>query len=111
MHPLVPGPQLLDVEGVVQRHHGRLVAHRREGGVGRRPDSLGGRVGMHELGMPVLQGLQLAEQAVEVAVGDLGLARVVEGRMVVQPGLELADARRRVRGCAGVCGVCAGHQG
>ena len=93
VHPLVPGPQLVDVEGVVQRHHRRLVAHRREGGVGRGPDPLGGRIGMNQLRMLRLQSLQLPEHVVEVTVGDLGLVRVVEGRMVVEQGLQLAHER------------------
>ena len=101
VHPLMPRPQLLDVEGVVQRHHGRLVGHRRKHGViGRGPDPLGGRVGVDQLRVPCLQGLQLVEQVVEVGVGDLGLARVVQRRVVVEQGLQLANTGRGVGGRA-----------
>ena len=49
---------------------------------------------MHQLRMLLLQGLQLVEQVVEVGVGNLRLARVVEPRVVVQHRLQLADAGR-----------------
>ena len=110
VHPLVPGSQLLDVEGVVQRHHGRLVAHRREGGVGRCPDPLGRRVGMDQLRVIRLQGLQLVEQVVEVGVGDLRLTGVVQRRVVVEHGLQLAHTGRGVGGCARAGGGRVGHR-
>ena len=95
MHPLVPGPQLFEVERIVERHHGLLVAYRREHGViGRGTDALGGRVRMDQLGVTCLQGLQLFEQVVEVGVGDLGLAGVVERRVVVEQGLQLTNTGR-----------------
>ena len=55
---------------------------------------------MDQLWMLLLQGLQLVEQVVEVGVGDLGLARVVQRRVVVEQGLQLANTGRGVGGRA-----------
>ena len=111
MHPLVPGAQLFEVERIVERHHGLLVAHRREHGVVRRgAHALGGRVGMDQLGVTCLQGLQLVEQVVEVGVGYLGLARVVERRMVIEQSLQLANTGRGADGCSRVGAGRFGHR-
>jgi hypothetical protein len=81
-----PGGQLLGGERVVERQHRHPVAHR-----GERPgldgaDGLGGRVVGAQVGVVLLQPLQLAEQLVVLGVGDVGVAEhVVAVERVAQP--------------------------
>jgi hypothetical protein len=73
-----PGPQFLVVEGVVQTLHRRRVDDRRERGGERSTHRAGRRRLLRELGMRLLQSPQLADQRVELGVGDLwGVVQVV----------------------------------
>ena len=115
-HPLdacVPRGQLVAVERVVEREHGHDVPHRRERGRRRRADLLERRVGGVELGVLVDQRLQLADERVELGVGDLGLVVAVVALAVV-PDLrgELVGARRDLGRNCSACSTSgsAGHR-
>ena len=96
---VAPGGQLLVVEGVVERQQRRGVAHRRE----QRGDrdaahALGRRIGRQQLGVPLLERVELAHQLVEVGVGDLGrVEHVVAVGVVIDLRAQLVDAAFRLR--------------
>ena len=93
LHPLAPRHQLVEGEGVVERHHRDAVADLGERG--RRPAAhlLGGRVGGPQLGVGLLQGPQLPNQGVELGVGDLGVVeQVVPLGVVLDEPPQLLDA-------------------
>ena len=81
-----PGHELLQLEGIVQRHHPNGVLDRGEGGGRRAADILRRRVGRGQVRELGLQGLQLTNEGVEVGVAD---QRVVERvvALVVEPNL------------------------
>ena len=71
LDPAGPGRQLVGREHVVQAEHPLEVVGRGEvGGEARAADQLRRRVGRAQLGMLVLERLQLAQQLVELRVGD-----------------------------------------
>jgi hypothetical protein len=92
-----PGGQLLGGEGVVQRQHRHPVPHRRERRRLRRPHHLGGRVGGAQVGVVVLEPLELPQQLVVLGVGDVGVAEdVVAVGRVPQPRPQLVDPAGRL---------------
>ena len=87
LRSLIPAPQIVDVEGVVQRHHRDRVSDRRERLVDAAADPLGDRVRGDQLGIGLLECNELAVEPIPFGVGDLGgvefvvlLGVVVEGR-------------------------------
>ncbi len=80
-HAGIEGAQLVDAEDVVERQHGRCVAHLLEQSArGRAADPLRGRVRRAYFGMRFLELHQLAKQRVVLGVADL--RRVLD---VIQP--------------------------
>src|SRR5690606_12005890 len=87
---LDPGGEILVVEGVVQGEHARAVLDGGELRLVRPRDLPGRRVGRAQRGGLLLQGLQLAQQPVELGVADHG--RVVH----VVPEAVLLDLLREL---------------
>ena len=84
LHALAPRQELLEGEGVVERHHRSAVAHGREGrGVRSGAHLLSGRVGRHQVGVCLLDRPQLADQGVVLGVGDLGVVELVVADVVM----------------------------
>ena len=75
----IPGLQLIDVEGIVQRHHRHGMGDRREGRVGRSSDSLAGRRVCEQLRVGSLETFELAQEPVIVRIGDLRAVALVVG--------------------------------
>ncbi len=93
----VPGQQLVFVAGVGQRKHGLQVTPLRELLERLPADPLGRRVERAQLGIGVLELLQLVQQQVVVGVADLGL---VEDIVEVAVAFDLAA---QLGGAAGGC--------
>ena len=95
--PLVERARIVLVVGVVEAEHRRGVAHdAKAGGEGAAADTLGRRIGRDEIGMRVLERLQLGEQRVELGVGDLGIVVAVVALFVVADlSAEFGDALGR----------------
>ena len=115
LHPGGPGRQLFGVEHVVQAQHPLQMVRRGEvGGEARAADQLGGRIRGAQLGMRVLEFLQLPQQDVELGVGDdRGVAHVVAELMLtnfVGEFLPLPAQRRFRRVRCQLIAVCA-HPG
>jgi hypothetical protein len=66
----IEGLHIRLVESVVERQHGHAVGHGAEGRLRRGADAPGGRVRRREIRILGLERLQLAEERVEVGVGD-----------------------------------------
>jgi len=75
-----PAAKLIEIEGVVERHHRHLVHDRGKRTRNGTADLLSRRVGDGKLGVLLLEGPELVDHAVEVGVGQL---RRVE--LVVEP--------------------------
>ena len=72
LDPRAPREELVAGERVVEREHRHAVLDRRERGGRPAARPLRRRVGSDELGMLLLERAQLADQRVELRVGDLG---------------------------------------
>ncbi|MDT4827104.1 hypothetical protein FQZ97_604390 [compost metagenome] len=94
-HAAVERHHILLVEGVAQGEHGYRVAHRAEGGHGRRPDPLGGRFRRYEFRVFGLQGLQLPHQPVILGIRNGGVVVDVVADVVLFD--FSAQARRGLR--------------
>ncbi len=94
---LVERLQLVVAVGVVETEHRRDVLDRREAFNGTTGHTLGRRVGRDEIRMLGLETFQLVEQAVELFVGDVGVAVDVVALFVVADQVaELVDAPGRI---------------
>ena len=87
LRSLIPAAQIIDVEGVVQRHHRDRVGDRRERLVDTAADPLGDRVRGDQLGIGLLERNEFVVEPIPFGIGDLGcvefvvlLGVVVEGR-------------------------------
>ena len=95
--PSTPFAQLVEVIGIVERHHRRLVAHRREAGERLSADTPGRAVGRRELRPLPLERHELAHQPVELAIPDLRPAEgVIEPLVALDLAAQLRGAARRV---------------
>ena len=91
--PLVERPQLRLVIHVVQAEHRRHVLDRRKALDGTARDALRRGVKRYELGVVLLEPLELVQQLVELLIGDLGVVVDVVAFFVVANGFaELANA-------------------
>jgi hypothetical protein len=77
-----PLGDLVDAEGVVERHHRHCVHHGRKRDRGRPADGRRGRVGRDQVGVGRLEVAQLAHEGVPLGVGDLGGVALVIGLVV-----------------------------
>ncbi len=94
---LVERFQLVLAVGVVEAEHRRDVLDRREAFNGTTGHALRGRVGRDEIRILGLETFQLVEQAVELFVGNLGVAvNVVAFFVVADQVAELFDALGRI---------------
>ena len=87
-----PGQQLVTLERIVEREHGDHMAHGSERGRERCADLAQRRVGRSQPGVTLLELLQLANQLVELGVGDLGIV-IAEVPLAV-----ITDLRRQLDG-------------
>ena len=93
---LVPGAQLVGVEGVAQREHPQPMLDDGEGSSRRRAHGLSGAVGRDELGEVGLQALELAEELIVFRVRDFGrVEHVVEVIVTQDLGAQQLDAVAR----------------
>ena len=102
-HVLGPLEEALLVGHLLERAHGGQVLDLLEPVAQRRADALRGRFGRDQLGVLVLERLELVEEPVELGVGDLRLVEhVVEVEVVVDLLAQvvelLPDALLRARG-------------
>lgn len=82
-HPLVPGRYLLIAEGVVQGQHGHLMNDLGKRLEGSPAHPLRRRVRRDQVGVGLLQLLELPEQAVVLGVGDGGIIEHIIAVVVV----------------------------
>ena len=101
LHPRHPAAHLVGIEHVVQRHHSLEMVDGLELGGETAADQLGGRIGDSQLRVLVFEGLQAAQQRVELTVGDDGSVFHVVAELVVTHLLgqlrPLLSGRRRSR--------------
>ncbi len=92
----VPRGEVLTTEGVVEREHGDDVGHRGKGRRRRRAD-FGERRSGPQRREPLLELLALADQLVELGVGDLGIVVAVVALAVIpDQARELLGASRDI---------------
>ena len=98
LHALVELAYLVGVPGVRQREHRNPVSQLGEALGRRSADALAGGVGSQQVRMSLFQGLQLAQQAVPLGVGDLrSVLQVVEAAVPVDRFDQLVHAALDIR--------------
>ena len=96
LRSLIPAPQIVDVEGVVQRHHRDRVSDRRERLVDAAADPLGDRVRGDQLGIGLLERNEFVVEPIPFGIGDLGCVEfVVLLGVVVESRPQFVDAASR----------------
>ena len=96
LRPVVPTPEVVTVEGIVQRHHRNRVGHRGERLVARTSDALRDGVRGDQFRVRYLEGHEFAIQLIPFRIGNLGLVDfVVLTGVVVERGAQFGDALGR----------------